>query len=495
MYKTVETESSRIHDRLSHPVIDCDAHWIQPIPILASYIEKVGGPSAADAWLSRSTIGRWYEATPEERREKGMSRSFWNFPAGTLDRATAMAPGLMYQRLDEFGLDYSVVLPSGGSGGVMSNDPKLRRTWTRALNIMSAELFEPYADRMTPAMMIPTVTPEEAIEELEFCVKELGLKAAQMDGTIRRPLQPGANGDDSKAYFIDALALDSPYDYEPFWQALVDQGVVPLTHTGAVGWPDRSSPSNFGYNHAGHFAEHAHAFARAIFLGGVVKRFPSLKIGFLECGLSVGRSLCTNLRMEWEKRNGDALLEHLKPTNIDKDELLSLLAEYGGEPYREHASEFLDNLYLQAPGWSLEALTDCEEGQQIDDYAAAGVTSKQQLEAEFAKNFFWGCEADDPLTALAFDERLGAKLKPILGSDISHWDVQDMTTVLEEAWELVDDELLTADEFREFTFSNPIEMHCSMNPDFFKGTVVETAVREELARLDSAATPPPRNAA
>jgi hypothetical protein len=32
-----------------------------------------------------------------------------------------------------------------------------------------------------------------------------------------------------------------------------------------------------------------------------------------------------------------------------------------------------------------------------------------------------------------------------------------------------------------------------MNPDFFKGTVVETAVRDELARLDSAATPPPRN--
>ena len=344
---------------------------------------------------------------------------------------------------------------------------------------------------MTPAAIIPTYTPEEAIEELEFCVKELGLKAAQIDGTLRRSIRVSdANGGAGPAdgYYIDALAVDSAYDYDPFWQSLVELGVAPMTHTGAMGWPDRASTSNFSYNHLGHFAQHAHAFARALFLGGVVKRFPSLRVAFLECGVGVGRCLSTNLGMEWEKRNGTALLEHLRPTNIDQDRLMRLFDEFGGPLYRERSSELLQNLYLQSPGWTLEQLTELEEGLELDDYAATGVSSKEELESEFARNFYFGCEADDPLTALAFDSRLGARLKPILGSDISHWDVADMTTILEEAFELVEHGLLSPEEFRDFTFTNAVEMHCGMNPDFFKGTVVETAVREELKRTHHSAT-------
>ena len=106
--------------------------------------------------------------------------------------------------------------------------------------------------------------------------------------------------------------------------------------------------------------------------------------------------------------------------------------------------------------------------------------AKKNWRSEFARNFYFGCEADDPLTALAFDARLGPRLKPVLGSDISHWDVADMTTILEEAYELVDDGLLSPEEFREFTFTNAVEMHCGMNPDFFKGTIVETAVQQQL---------------
>ena len=45
-------------------------------------------------------------------------------------------------------------------------------------------------------------------------------------------------------------------------------------------------------------------------------------------------------------------------------------------------------------------------------------------------HFYFGCEADDPLVAWAFDregQSLGARLRAIFGSDISHWDVPDMT--------------------------------------------------------------------
>jgi hypothetical protein len=48
--------------------------------------------------------------------------------------------------------------------------------------------------------------------------------------------------------------------------------------------------------------------------------------------------------------------------------------------------------------------------------------------------------------------------------------------VLEEAHELVDDGLMTAEDFRDFSFVNPAGLWASMNPDFFQGTVVEDAV-------------------
>ena len=98
------------------------------------------------------------------------------------------------------------------------------------------------------------------------------------------------------------------------------------------------------------------------------------------------------------------------------------------------------------------------------------------LVAVVATSVKFGCEADDSLNGIAFDTRYnhyGITLKAILGSDIGHWDVPDMTKVMVEAYEMVDDGLMTDDNFRDFTFGNIVDMHSSMNPNFFKGTIVE----------------------
>jgi len=47
-----------------------------------------------------------------------------------------------------------------------------------------------------------------------------------------------------------------------------------------------------------------------------------------------------------------------------------------------------------------------------------------------------------------------------------------MRMVLPEAHELVEDGLITADDFRDFTFANAVRLWGTQNPDFFKGTVV-----------------------
>jgi len=51
-----------------------------------------------------------------------------------------------------------------------------------------------------------------------------------------------------------------------------------------------------------------------------------------------------------------------------------------------------------------------------------------------------------------------------------------MSEVLEEAWELVEHGMINEDDFRQFVFTNPARLHTALNPDFFKGTVVEGAI-------------------
>ncbi len=48
-----------------------------------------------------------------------------------------------------------------------------------------------------------------------------------------------------------------------------------------------------------------------------------------------------------------------------------------------------------------------------------------------------------------------------------------MSLVLHEAWELVEDGLITEEDFRDFTFANPVGLWAANNPNFFKGTSVE----------------------
>ena len=60
--------------------------------------------------------------------------------------------------------------------------------------------------------------------------------------------------------------------------------------------------------------------------------------------------------------------------------------------------------------------------------------------------------------------------------------VPNMTEVLPEAYELVEHGLLSEDDFRDFMFENAVRFWGEVNPDFFKGTVVEKQAAEVLAR-------------
>ena len=466
------SKSAEIRKRLGYPVIDGDGHTVEHMPLFMDYLKEVGGQSMVDRFHASRNRG-WYHISPEERLEKrAMRPPWWALPTrNTLDRATAMLPKLRSERMEELGIDFSIVYTTMGLLQIRDHDDELRQASCRALNMMHADMFRDYAYRMTPAAVIPMHTPEEAIVELEHSVKELGMKAAMVAGVVTRPI-PAAKrlaGDGWKhSHWVDSLGLGSAYDYDPVWAKLVELKVAPTAHTGGMGWGSRRQPNNYMYNHIGHFASAGDAFCKALFMGGVTRRFPTLKFAFLEGGVAWAAMLYHDLVGHWEKRNPEAL-ELINPANLDVNGLIDYFKKYGGPMTKGKGEEELKA--------SIEDYARVfDDPDALDDLAACGIGKAEDITGLFVPNFYFGCEADDPSNATAFNCKGGVKLKAIFSSDIGHWDVPDMTECLEEAYELVEEGRMSEEDFRDFVFTNPASLHAGMNPDFFKGTAVEHEV-------------------
>jgi predicted TIM-barrel fold metal-dependent hydrolase len=462
--------ASDIRRDLGHPVIDADAHVVECQFALQAMLHEVAGRKVAqrfDEVLASISMHRWYGADVAARRDQRLGRpSFWHVPAAnTLDRATTMLPGLMRERLDALGIDFAVVYTTLGLSFINLPDEEMRRSLCRALNRLNAETFREHRTRLTPVAIIPMGSPEEAICELEYAVNELGMKAAFVAGYFWRPLpivtreHPGAA---RHARYMDYLALDSELDYDPVWRKCVELKVVPASHVGTLGGPTHGSISNYNFNHAGSFAAGAHIFCRALILGGVMKRFPQLRIAFLEGGAGWASMLYNTLIERFEKRSGDAILGTLDPNRQDRRLMAQMFEKYGGPLLAPHAARMGEDegMMLNPP----------EDRAQVNDFAACGVGSAEELADQFVSRFYFGCEGEDRATVMAFDRRVnhfGRQLNAIFSSDLGHWDVPDMSKVLVETYELVDEELITPEDFRKFVFSNVADMYTSMNPDFF----------------------------
>ncbi|HWP60462.1 MAG TPA: amidohydrolase family protein [Candidatus Acidoferrales bacterium] len=473
------SRAAQIRAGLKHPVIDGDGHWLEPIPVFLDYLCEVAGPASVDRmralWRRNQA---WYRATPAERQYHRLRRTiWWGVTTNTLDKATALLPALLNERLPELGIDFALIYPSFGLtiNGITEED--LHLAAARAYNMMTADMFAPFAARFAPMAIIPTRTPRQALDELDYAVRQRGFKAIMLRGNQERPIPSAAEGIDPQkaAWYCDNIALDSPYDYEPLWRRCVDLGVAVTQHSGSPRWSDRASITNFTYNHVGHFAESNHAFARGVFLGGVVRRYPKLNFGFMEGGVSWACQMCLDLIEHWEKRRREGLPY---PNATDVGELARLIARYGDEKLKAKTAEIMNHLDAFRPECSIEELSRPEH--VVDDFEAAGINGKEDVHAVFSSNFYFGCEADDRGAMWAFDPRLGVRLRPVFSSDFTHFDVPDFSKVIPEAFEMVEKGLMTEQDFRELTFANAARLHARNNPDFFKGTVIERAVADEL---------------
>ena len=461
---------------LDHPVIDSDGHTVEFMPVWLEVAERLAGRRARERFetlVHRLATG-WYELSPEARLAARAPRPpWWATPTeNTRDRATASLPRLLHERLGEFGIDFSVLYPSTGLLLFALEDAELRQLACRSLNAMNAELYAPYSDRLTPVAVVPMHTPDEAIAELDHAVGELGLKAALLAGHVRRP---GADGGPA---WLDTLGVDSAHDYDPVWARCAELGIAPTFHSSAAGWEAHRSPSNYVYNHLGQFAAAGEATCRSLFLNGVTRRFPGLRFAFLEGGAGWGCTLYADLLGHWEKRNR-AHVRRYDPERLDEELLRELFERYAEPLHRGRLDRLAGTLGLHATP---------EDPSMLDEFERCGVDGPEDLRELFVPRFFFGCEADDPLTAWAFRadvNPLGARLRAIFGSDLGHWDVPEMSEIPREAYEPVERGRMSADDFRDFVFTHPVELWTAGNPDFFAGTAVETAVSALTAQPSS----------
>jgi predicted TIM-barrel fold metal-dependent hydrolase len=461
-----------IHRRLGHPVIDADGHFLELMPLveddILAHLEETGGSELRDQYRAHSlryldTVSFETDRSSPKVVERWRAMpSWWGNPVtDARERATAHLPRLLYERLDELGVDLMLTYPSWTLGFMSAADASLRAPVCRAVNRHSAGVFAPYRDRLLPAAIIPMATPEEAVAEIDYAVGELGFKLVVLGGhAIRRV---GSSGDPA-AFRLDVFGIDSAFDYDPVWAACVRNRVAPVFHSSLQANHSARSISNYVFNHIGGIA-HAHeVLCKALFMGGVYRRFPELRFGYLEGGVMWGASLLADMVGHWDKRGAHAIND-LDPSRLDVGAVMQLVRDYGSDSMVDNAGRIED--YLSRRPARLA---------ELDDFAAAGIDSAEDIIRPFTERSFFGCEADDPLIPLAFRARvahLAAPLRPILGTDVSHWDAPVMNEVLCEAYEAVDEGSVTAEQFEAFTFSNAVRLHGGVNPSFFTGTACE----------------------
>src|SRR5881296_3590732 len=474
-----QNEARKIRASLKHPIIDADGHWAEFAPHMREEFRRIGGDIAVEALaMASARIPNSLKMSVGERRRRRIGQeAFWFLPTrNTLDRATAMMPRLLHERLDDLGLDFSVIYPTAGLGYYRLPPEKLRRALCRAYNVFTMDQFRPFADRIIPAAIIPMYSPEEAIEELEFVSKQLGYRVIMMGGLIRRPIPALAEEQPEASKLVewyDVIGIDSEHDYDPVWEKCRELRIAPSFHNGARSILLRNSPSNFCFNHIGHFASAGHAVCKGLFFGGVTRRFPDLNFAFLEGGVGWACMLYADLVGHWEKRNGEAI-KSTHPDKLDRARLLDFARKYAQDEVVSAVGrgEGLDET---------QAMTGGVE--DVDDYFRCKITKKADLKELFVPRFYFGCEADDPINAWAFNRKanpMGARLNAIFSSDIGHFDVPDMADVVPEAYELVEHGLLDDADFRDFVFANAVRFWGEVNPDFFAGTVVEKQAAEVL---------------
>jgi uncharacterized protein len=263
-------------------VIDADGHVQEPGDLWDRYIDKRyhGYRPLIDAAATDNMMlvaGRALpriilrEPSNEDYRacimESWSERFIDEFSKGAEGFSSSWYLGAM----DREGISRMVLYPSRGlyACGVDDMDPGLADAVSLAYNRWLADFCAADPHRLVPVALATLHDPTAAAKQLEYCVKQLGCVAAMVRPN---PVQ-GRN-------------LNDPAN-DVFWAAAEDLGVAVASHEGTGVWMPEWGPDRFKSAFAQHAISHVFEAMQAVYCftaGGILERFPKLRVAFLEAG-------------------------------------------------------------------------------------------------------------------------------------------------------------------------------------------------------------------
>lgn len=161
----------------------------------------------------------------------------------------------------------TVLYPTAGLGHNLIRDPEWSVALARAYNNWMSDRYVKQSPRLHGVALLPLQDVSAAVEELRRAVEDLGAVGAVLPAVgLRKPLGHA----DYDPLYAEAVRLDCPL------------GV----HGGPAQMLGLDSLEYFAQVHT-----LAHPFSQmiqvtSVFMSGVLDRFPALRIGFLEAGIS-----------------------------------------------------------------------------------------------------------------------------------------------------------------------------------------------------------------
>ena len=259
-------------------VMDSDMHVIEPADLWQRYIDpafKERAPRGSTRFmrdlgvtLDGQELSSGIPPNPLAQAGAAREREAQN-PKYQDGDAHGWDPGSQVRAMDQEGIDVAVLFPSRGlfTLAVDGMDPALAAAIGRAYNDWMYDFCQEYPERLYGAGHIAPHDVEAAVAETRRCVEELGFKAIFLRPNI-----------------INGRNWHDPY-YDPLWAACQRLGIP-------VGFHEGGRPpyiSQVGNQFPTGMLQHVYSHSVGMMLavgsfcgGGILERFPELRVAFLE---------------------------------------------------------------------------------------------------------------------------------------------------------------------------------------------------------------------
>lgn len=272
--------------RFGHYVIDADGHGGEPLGWRCRIEAKHASTMRAYVEAMRAK----YAQLPGGGMRVADPADDVSPAENDLEFGTPMQPGMFdpEKRLPDMdleGIDVAVLFPPGSGEEWAMDDPDFSAALCRTLNDARAEYASYAPDRLKLVAKLPMIDPLRAAEELDRCVSEHGFVGMVTATHIRE------------------RNLDDP-SFDVVWETAQRLDVPVCTHGG--GQAPGQTPfgiERFDTRLGIHALTHPLGAMQAVYnftVGGILHRYPQLRVGFLEAGVGWLPFWLERLDEHWE---------------------------------------------------------------------------------------------------------------------------------------------------------------------------------------------------